>query len=97
MESVTISNPETLFLCISKVRNFGTKAKWLLKIAQTTQKDENIRLTMEGLVSLKEIDRWFANLILREAQVSAVGMITDLHVIRVAPKIGTIKETKDEI
>lgn len=57
MESVTISNQETLFLCISKVRNFGTKAKWLLKIAQTTQKDENIRLTMEGLVALKEIGR----------------------------------------
>ena len=57
MESVTISNQETLFLCISKVRNFGTKAKWLLKIAQNTQKDENIRLTMEGLVALKEIGR----------------------------------------
>ena len=57
MESVTISNQEALFLCISKVRNFGTKAKWLLKIAQTTQKDENIRLTMEGLVALKGIGR----------------------------------------
>ena len=57
MESVTISNQETLFLCSSTVRNFGTNAKWLLKIAQTTQKDENIRLTMERLVALKGIGK----------------------------------------
>ena len=81
----------------SKVRNFGTKAKWLLKIAQTTQKDENIRLTMEGLVSLKGIGRWSANVTIREAKVPAVSITTDLNVIRVAPRIGIIKETKDEI
>ena len=92
MESATISNKEALFLCVSKIRNFRTKAKLLLKIAQTSQKDENIRLTMEGLVSLKGIGRWFVNLILREAKVPRVGMIADLHVILVLPRIGIIKE-----
>ena len=52
---------------------------------------------MERLVALKGIGKWSANLILQEAQVSAVGIITDLHIIRVAPRIGTVKETKDEI
>ena len=57
MESVTISNDEALFVCISEVGNFGTKAKWLLKIAQIIEIDETIRLTMEGLVALKRSGR----------------------------------------
>ena len=93
MENSTISNEESLFLCISEVGNFGTKAKWLLKIAQTTQKEETIRLTMERLVALKRSGRWFANLILREAKVLVLSMIADLHFIRVVPRIGIIKET----
>ena len=52
---------------------------------------------MEGLVSLKGIGRWSANVTIREAKVPAVSITTDLNVIRVAPRIGIIKETKDEI
>ncbi|MDI5950891.1 endonuclease III domain-containing protein [Flavobacterium yafengii] len=97
MESLAVSNAEALFPYISKVRNFGTKANWLLEIAQTIQKDENIPLTMEGLVALKGIGRKSANVILREAKIPAEGIIADLHVIRVAPRIGLIPETKDGI
>lgn len=97
MESLAVSNEEALFPYISKVRNFGTKAKWLLEIAQTIQKDENIPLTMEGLVALKGIGRKSANVIMREAKVPAEGIIVDLHVIRVAPRIGLITKTKDGI
>lgn len=95
MESLSISNVDTLLPHVSKVRNFGTKANWLLEIAQTVQKDENIPLTMESLTALKGIGRKSANVIMREAKVPAEGIIADLHVIRVAPRIGLIPETKD--
>ncbi|MDI5895968.1 endonuclease III domain-containing protein [Flavobacterium algoritolerans] len=97
MESLAVSNVEALIPHISKVRNFGTKANWLIEIAQTIQKDENIPLTMDGLIALKGIGRKSANVILREAKIPAEGIIADLHVIRVAPRIGLIPETKDGI
>lgn len=97
MESLAVANEEALFPYISEVRNFGTKAKWLLEIAKTVQNDANIPLTMEGLVALKGIGRKSANVIMREAKIPAEGIIADLHVIRVAPRIGLISETKDGI
>jgi endonuclease-3 len=95
MERLAASNVETLIPYISKVRNFDTKANWILEIAQTIQKDENIPLTMEGLTALKGIGRKSANVIMREAGVSSAGIIADLHVIRVSPRIGLIPETQD--
>ena len=97
MESLSVSNVEALIPYISKVRNFGTKASWIIEIAKTVQKDENIPLTMDGLTGLKGIGRKSANVIMREAKVPAEGIIADLHVIRVAPRIGLIPETKDGI
>lgn len=94
MESLAASNVEALIPHISKVRNFGTKANWLIEIARTIRKDENIPLTMYGLTALKGIGRKSANVIMREANVPAEGIIADLHVIRVAPRIGLIPEPK---
>lgn len=95
MESLSVSNVDALIPHISKVRNFATKASWLIEIAQTVQKDENIPLTMENLTALKGIGRKSANVIMREAGVPAEGIIADLHVIRVSPRIGLIPETQD--
>ena len=95
MESLSVSNVDTLIPHISKVRNFGTKASWLIEIAQTIQKDKNIPLTMDTLTALKGIGRKSANVIMREAGVPPEGIIADLHVIRVAPRIGLMPETKD--
>ncbi|MBF4473530.1 endonuclease III domain-containing protein [Flavobacterium sp. HJJ] len=95
MESLSVSNVDALIPHISKVRNFGTKASWLIEIAQTIQKDQNIPLTMDNLTVLKGIGRKSANVIMREAGVPAEGIIADLHVIRVSPRIGLIQETKD--
>jgi len=97
MESLAVSNVDALIPYISKVRNFGTKANWLLEIAQTIERDENIPLTMDGLTALKGIGRKSANVIMREANVPEEGIIADLHVIRVAPRIGLIPESKDGI
>jgi len=95
LESLAVSNIEALTPQISKVRNFGTKANWIIEIAQLLQKDENIPLTMEELTALKGIGRKSANVIMREMKSPAEGIIADLHVIRVAPRIGLIAETKD--
>ncbi len=95
LESLSVTNIESLIPQISKVRNFGTKAGWIIEIAQLLQKDENIPLTMIELTALKGIGRKSANVIMREMKTPTEGIIADLHVIRVAPRIGLITETKD--
>jgi endonuclease III len=78
---------------ISDVRNFGNKAKWLAELSKQIKKDKNIPLTLEGLTALPGIGRKSANVIKREAGVVAEGIIVDLHVVRVAPRLGIASGT----
>jgi len=55
-----------LFPFISKVRNFATKANWLIEMAKTVKKDKDIPTNLENLTALKGIGRKSANVILRE-------------------------------
>ncbi|SDC60297.1 endonuclease III domain-containing protein [Niabella drilacis] len=73
---------------ISDVRNFGNKAKWLSEIAGAIKKDAAIPMELEALTALKGIGRKSANVILRESGRPAQGVIVDLHVVRVAPRLG---------
>jgi endonuclease-3 len=82
------SNVESLIPYISKVRNFGNKANWIIQIAKTLKEDKNIPLTMDGLTALPGIGRKSANVIMRESGKKAEGIIVDLHVVRVAPRLG---------
>lgn len=95
LNSLTKIDAETLIPYISKVRNHATKAKWIIEIAKTIKNDKDIPLTILELTSLKGIGRKSANVILRETHKPAEGIIADLHVIRVAPRIGIIKESND--
>lgn len=53
---------------------------------------------MQDLTALKGIGRKSANVILREAGVPAQGIMVDLHVVRVAPRLGiTTDGTGDKI
>ncbi len=88
MQSLARADAEALFPYISKVRNFGNKTKWLMELARIVQDDKNIPLTMEELTLLPGIGRKSANVIKREAKVEPEGIIVDLHVVRVAPRIG---------
>ena len=88
MGSLSITTPEMLYPYIGKVRNFGNKAKWLTAIAKQIKKDKNIPVTMEGLTALPGIGRKSANVIMREAGVKAEGVMVDLHVVRVAQRLG---------
>jgi len=95
LNSLSKTDLETFSPHVIKVRNHGTKANWLLEIAKSIKNDKDIPLTMSGLTALKGIGRKSANVILRETHQPAEGIIADLHVIRVAPRIGIVKESKD--
>ena len=93
MEALSRATPETLFPFIGKVRNYGNKTKWLIDLAQKVKKDSKIPLTLDELTALSGIGRKSANVIMREAGVAPEGVIVDLHVVRVAPRLGIASGT----
>jgi len=93
MSSLARADAETLYPFIGKVRNFGNKTKWLLDLANKIKIDKNIPLTMDELTALPGIGRKSANVIMRESNIKPVGVIVDLHVVRVAPRIGIASGT----
>ncbi len=88
MESLSRASAESLFPYIRTVRNFGNKTKWLMELSQKVKQDKKIPLTMDELTTLPGIGRKSANVIMRESGKKAEGIIVDLHVVRVAPRIG---------
>lgn len=88
IKSLARADAEALFPFISKVRHFGKKTDYLIKMANMIKEDKNIPLTMDGLIKLPGVARKSANVIMREAKVKAEGIIVDLHVVRVAPRLG---------
>ncbi|MDD2307678.1 MAG: endonuclease III [Prolixibacteraceae bacterium] len=94
MNSLSQATEADLQQHIGSVRNWGNKAKWLIKLAQSVGEDENIPCTLEGLTKLPGLGRKSANVIIRESGDKAEGVIVDLHVLRVAPRLG-IADEKD--
>ena len=97
LKSLTKAKADDLFPYIGKVRGFAKKADWITRIAQEIKDDKKIPLTMEALVELPGIGRKSANVIMREAGVKkAEGVMVDLHVVRVANRLGISKQEKGE-
>jgi endonuclease-3 len=88
MEALSQATPEAIQEQISDVRNFGNKSKWLATLSKIIKKDKNIPLTLDELTELPGIGRKSANVIKRESGAAAEGIIVDLHVVRVAPRLG---------
>jgi len=88
MEALSQATPEALLPYISKIINNRNKAKWLTGIAAIIKEDKNIPLSMDALVKFSGIGRKSANVILRGAGAPPEGIIVDLHVLRVAPRLG---------
>ena len=88
MKALSKANAESIHAIISKVRNFGNKTKWLMSLSAEIKEDKNIPKTMDELTALPGIGRKSANVIMREAGVKAEGIVVDLHVVRVAPRLG---------
>jgi endonuclease III len=97
MSALATATPEKLFPYLAGVRNFAHKATWLVNIAQKVKTDKGIPLTLEGLVGLPGIGRKSANVILRETHRPPEGVIVDLHVVRVAPRLGIVKDEDPKI
>jgi len=93
MKALAKADEDALIPFVGKVRNHRNKISWLLEMAQTLKQDKNIPLTMEGLTAMNGIGRKSANVIMREAGVKAEGIIVDLHVVRVAPRLGITKNS----
>ena len=93
MEALSGATADSLYPFISGVRNFGNKTKWLMEMAHALKEDQNIPGTLDELVALPGIGRKSANVILRESGAPAEGVIVDLHVVRVAPRLGIASGT----
>ena len=93
MKALSLAEAESLYPFISKVRNFRNKTKWLLELSAQIKEDKNIPTTMVSLTELPGIGRKSANVIMRETGVKAEGIIVDLHVVRVAPRLGIAQGT----
>jgi endonuclease-3 len=93
MKALSKATPEILTPYISDVRNFASKAKWLSEIGKAVKNDKNIELKLDQLIALPGIGRKSANVILRESGKPAEGVIVDLHVVRVAPRLGIASGT----
>jgi len=92
MKALSKVEARDLFPFVKGVRNFAHKSTWLVSIARQVKTDKDIPMTLEGLTELPGIGRKSANVILREAGRPAEGIIVDLHVVRVAQRLGIVKE-----
>ena len=93
MKSLAKADRESLFPYVQKIRNFRNKTNWLLALSASIKEDKKIPTTLESLTKLPGIGRKSANVIMREAGVKAEGIIVDLHVVRVAPRLGIASGT----
>lgn len=88
--------PEDLYPFINKIRGFRKKAEWMVAIARKAGDDSNIPHSLTEITSLPGMGRKSANVLIRESGDLAEGVIVDLHVLRVAPRIGVATEEKPE-
>lgn len=88
MQALAKANSAELTEALTKVRFHANKIAWLMDIASIVKEDKNIPTTMKDLTALKGVGRKSANVIMREAGNDAEGIMVDLHVVRVAPRIG---------
>jgi endonuclease-3 len=96
MKHLAAAHPEKLYPFIRSVRGFRKKADWLVRIAQSLVDKKEIPLKLKELTELPGIGRKSANVIIREAGGTAEGIIVDLHVLRVVPRIGITAESTPE-
>ena len=93
MKALSMASHEAVIPFVNKVRGHWKKTTWLLEIAKQIQEDSRIPRTLEELTAMPGIGRKSANVILREMGEPAVGIIVDLHVVRVAPRLGIAEGT----
>ena len=96
MKKMAKAKPKDLFPFVHGITNFRHKSEWIVSIARTVVDDEHIPTGMEGLTKLPGIGRKSANVIIGESGGKPEGVIVDLHVARVAPRLGITKSDKPD-
>lgn len=96
MSALSQASAEDLYPYISEVTNFNNKGNWLLNMAGIIGEDAKIPDTLGELTKLSGIGRKSANVIIRESGGKAEGVIVDLHVLRVAPRLAVGAGTNPE-
>ncbi|MFD2603361.1 endonuclease III domain-containing protein [Flavobacterium suzhouense] len=91
MKALAKANTAGLMEYLEEVHFHQNKIAWLQEIAETVKEDKNIPKTMKELTALKGVGRKSANVIMREAGSEPEGIMVDLHVLRVAPRLGIAK------
>jgi endonuclease III len=94
--ALKLCSPEDLYPLLSSVRGFRKKAKWIVDIAKSIGDDSAIPSTLGDLSKLPGIGRKSSNVIIRESGDKAEGVMVDLHVVRVVPRLGITDSEKPE-
>ena len=95
LERLSNASIEEIIPYFTTIKNFPNKTNWILEIAKRLKTDRNIPMKVTDLIALKGVGRKSANVILRETNQKAEGIIVDLHVIRVVPRIGLTPKYED--
>jgi endonuclease-3 len=88
---------EDLYQYLSPVRGFRKKSEWIIELAKRIGNNVNIPKTVAALTALPGVGRKSANVIIRESGDEAEGVVVDLHVVRVASRLGVADGTPDKI
>ena len=96
MAELKKSTAEDLHPFLKSITGFRKKSNWLVELAQTVGEDNKIPVTLKGLTNLRGIGRKTANVIIRESGDKAEGVVVDLHVVRVAPRLGVVNTAKPD-
>jgi len=94
MSHLAAATEGELFELLGSVQGADRKIPWLIKLAGMVGTDAAIPDKKAGLMKLPGIGTKSANVILREFKLPAEGIIVDLHVLRVAPRLG-LSQAKD--
>jgi len=96
MAALKKSTPEDLHPFLKSIRGFRKKSTWLIEVAKTVGDDSKIPATLKELTKLPGIGRKTANVIIRESGDKAEGVVVDLHVVRVAPRLGVVNTSRPD-
>lgn len=88
--------PEDLYDSLKSIRGYMKKSQWIVEIARSIGDDSNIPRTVSELTKLPGIGRKSANVFIREAGGNAEGIMVDLHVARVVPRLGITNDPRPE-
>jgi len=93
IDTLAEANQNDLTQLLQGVRYHNNKIEWILQTAKIIKSKGYIPENMKELTTLPGIGRKSANVLLREMGRPSEGVLVDLHVLRVAPRLGITKAT----